>query len=105
MKTSFARVPDIKSVAVVTVEDLTPYLESNKVLQTLEQTKTDGMMHFARIPNYTLTEWLNEELNRGNHTIRLYSPEFNELVERKLKDPANAHLLVQGPRHRVGWSG
>ena len=103
MKIDFVKVPEIKSVAVVTVEDVEPYLENNKLLQTMEQTSTDGMMHYARIPNHTMVEWLNEEWNRGNF-IRYLSAEFYEMVDRKLADPANANLRVVGPRHRVGWN-
>ena len=102
MKIDFAPVPEIKSVAVITAEDLEPYIEHNKKLQAMEQTRTDGMMHYARIPNHTMVEWLNEEWNRGNF-IRYLSAEFYAMVDRKLADPANANLRVVGPRHRVGY--
>ncbi len=81
--------------------DVEPVLERNKLLRTMEQTNTDGMMHIATIPNAVSLQWYNEEQMKGND-IRYLSPEWHELVDKKLKDPDWAHLLVVGPRHRVG---
>ena len=85
------------------LEDVEPVLDRNKLLASMEQTKTDGMIHVATIPNAILLQWLNEEWMRGSD-MQYLSKEFNELVDRKLKDPDWAHLLVIGPRHKVGWN-
>ncbi len=82
--------------------DVEPVLDRNKVLQGMEQTNTDGLFHYATVPPEIMTLWLNEEDARGNH-IRWLSQEFYELLDKKLKDPDWAHLLVGGPRHRVGY--
>jgi hypothetical protein len=54
--------------------------------------KSDWGRHVASIPNVILTRWLNEEYERGNVTIRLFGPEMDALVDRKLKDPEWAFL-------------
>lgn len=87
-----------------TVQDVEPILEENKILRGLEQTNTDGMKHKARIPLNLINQWLNEEWARGNTTIRADGPEFEELISRKLTDPAWSALLVGGPSSRVGYS-
>src|SRR3954471_3015336 len=68
------------------VQDVEPILENNKRLQNLEQ-KSDWGRHVATIPNIFLEQWLNEEWGRGNSTLRMFTPEFDKMVERKLKDP------------------
>ncbi len=83
-------------------EDVESVLERNALLRTMEQTNTDGLTHVATIPNAIMLQWLNEEWMRGND-VKYLSKEFNEIVDRKLKDPDWAHLLVGGPRHRVGY--
>ena len=39
-----------------------------------------------------LVKWLNEEYVSGNVGLRMYTAEFNELVQRKLQDPDWAYL-------------
>ena len=102
MKISFARVPEIKSIAVVTVDDVDPYLDHNKMLRSMEQTRTDGMKHHASIPPLILVKWLNEQWAQGSD-IRYLSKEFDDIIDKKLKDPEWAYLLVDGPSHRVGY--
>jgi hypothetical protein len=34
-----------------------------------------------------LERWLNEEHGRGNTELRLFTPEFDALIKRKLRDP------------------
>ena len=41
-----------------------------------------------------LVRWLNEEYARGNTDLRMFTPAFNELVARKLRDPDWKHLRV-----------
>lgn len=103
MKTNLATIEG-NQVAVVTREDdLDPFLDRNKMLQTMEQDRKSDLRHHASIPNIILTRWLNEEWNKGNHGLRFLSEEFNQLIDRKLQDPEWAYLRVDGPSHRVGY--
>lgn len=102
MQTEIVKLTENRSIAVVSRDDVQAVLDRNKELQTVEQTNTDGFYHRATVPNIFMVKWLNEEWDRGNF-IRYLSPEFNDLVRRKLNDPEYAHLNVGGPRHRVGY--
>jgi hypothetical protein len=79
------------NLAVKTVQDVEPILESNKELRSQTQ-RSDWGRHIAEIPNVIMTRWLHEEWARGNVSIRLFGPEMDALVERKLKDPDWAYL-------------
>lgn len=68
------------------VQDVEPIIENNKRLQSAPQ-KSDWGRHVASIPCVILEKWLNEELDRGNTTIKIFGPEMDALVDRKLKDP------------------
>lgn len=85
--------PNGKDFAVESIQDVEPILERNKHLRG-ERQKSDWGRHIASIPNIIMTKWLNDEWNRGNTTIRLFGPEMDALVERKLKDPEWAYLRV-----------
>lgn len=85
-----------------TFQDVEPVLESNKELRATEQTGKE-LRHKARIPLNVLHMWLQEEWNKGNTGIMWGSEEFDRLINRKLADPDWAHLLVDGPRHRLGF--
>jgi hypothetical protein len=54
-----------------------------------------------------LTRWLNEEWQRGNTTIKLFGPEMDALVERKLADPDWAYLRTDSKHTQayLGWNG
>ena len=67
-------------------QDVEDIIENNKALQNTPQ-KSDWGRHVASIPNVILERWLNEELDRGNVGLRLFSKEFDEIIARKLKDP------------------
>ncbi len=90
-------------VIAYTEQDVEDIIEANKRLQSTPQ-KCDWGRHVATIPNVFLTRWLNEELARGNTTLRMYSKEFDALVERKLKDPDWKFLRTDGPQSQKGWS-
>ncbi len=85
----------------VRVQDIEPYLEHNKQLRTMEQ--KGEWRHTSSIPNIILMKWLNEEIDRGNKGLRLYTKEFDEIIRRKLQDPDYAYLRTDGVRHRVGY--
>jgi hypothetical protein len=78
-------------LAVKHVQDVEPILERNKELRSQAQ-RSDWGRHIAEIPNVIMTRWLNEEWARGNVSIRLFGPEMDALVDRKLKDPEWAYL-------------
>lgn len=75
------------------VQDVEPYLEWNKVLRDQPQ-KSDWGRHIASVPNVIIERWLNEEWQRGNTGLVLDSPEFKQLVWKKLQDPDYAYLRV-----------
>ena len=68
------------------IQDVEDIIENNKRLQG-EKQKCEWGRWIAEIPVIFLEQWLNEEWQRGNTTIRLFGPEMDKLVERKLKDP------------------
>jgi hypothetical protein len=80
-----------KLIVAHTMQDVEPILERNKQLRSMPQ-KSDWGRHIASIPNVILVKWLNEEYVRGNTHLRMYTKEFDELVEKKLKDPDWAYL-------------
>ena len=83
---------DGQDVHVENIQDVEGILERNKLLREQRQTKTDGLKHVASIPNVVSIQWLNEEYMRGNVNLRMFSPEWDELVTRKLNDPAWKYL-------------
>lgn len=93
-----------KQIVAETVQDVEPILDRNRELRSVQQ-KSDWGRHIASIPNVILTKWLNEEYARGNVSIRLFSPDFDKLVERKLKDPEWAYLRTDAPSSQVQIGG
>ena len=75
------------------VQDVEPILEANKAMRG-QKKDMDWGRHVATIPNVFQTLWLNEEYERGNVSIKLFGPEMDALVDRKLKDPEWAFLRV-----------
>ncbi len=86
---------------VVQEDDVADVLDHNQKLRALPQ-ESDWGRHVASIPPIVIVKWLNDERARGND-IKLFSEEFNRLVERKLKDPDWAYLRTDGPSHQVGY--
>lgn len=82
---------DGRTIARERVQDVEPILEHNKRLRSIEQ-HSDWGRHIASIPNVILERWFNEEYERGNVSLRLYSKEMDAIVARKLKDPEWAFL-------------
>lgn len=87
----------------VTIQDVEDIVEENKLLQSMEQTNTDGMKHIAQIPLNVLNQWMNEEWAKGNTTMRFGDDEFEMMVAAKLADPDNSVWRTDGVKHRVGW--
>lgn len=90
MQTQLVNLGD-RHIAVVSKDDVESILEHNKLLRSLPQ-KSDWGRHVASIPNVISVKWLNEEWQRGNTTLRFLSPEWDELVAKKLQDPDWAFL-------------
>lgn len=82
-----------KLIVAESMQDVEPIIENNKKLKG-EAQKSDWGRHIASIPNIFLNRWLNEEHARGNKSIRLFSEEFNKLVQRKLNDSEWQFLRV-----------
>ena len=93
-----------QDLAIEHVQDIEDIMENNKVLRSMEQ-KSDWGRHIATIPNVIYLQWLNEEHDKGNTSLRMYSKEFDEIVHRKLKDPAWAYLRTDKPALITGWMG
>ena len=82
-----------KVIIALTSQDVEPILERNEALRG-EAQRSDWGRHVATIPNVILVGWLNEQYAAGNTRLRLYTPEFNELIARKLQDPDWKYLRV-----------
>ena len=82
-----------KTITAVTTKGTGPILDRNAALRAQPQ-RSDFGRHIASIPNVILVRWLNEEYARGNTDLRMFTPDFNELVARKLADPDWKHLRV-----------
>lgn len=92
-----------QDLAIEHIQDVEPILERNKQLRTMEQ-KSDWGREIAEIPNVILIRWLDEEHARGNTDLRLFSPEFHQLVKKKLNDPDWIYLRTDKPALQAGWS-
>ena len=74
-----------KVARLVAWQDCEPIVEENKRLQNAPKQRGE-FRKVATIPNVIAFRWLTEEWARGN-PVRYLSPEFDELVKRKLADP------------------
>jgi hypothetical protein len=102
METRFNLDRGEKLIVVENVQDVEPILERNKLLRSMEQ-RSDWGRHIGTIPNVILTRWLNEEYARGNAKLQMFTKEFDEIVERKLKDPEWAYLRTDMKTSMVGY--
>ena len=93
-----------QDLAVEHVQDVEDILEWNKEARGIEQ-RSDWGRHKARIPNVIYVKWLNEEHDKGNTNLRLFSKEFDQIVNKKLEDPDWYHLRVDRPALITGWMG
>lgn len=93
-----------RDLAIEHIQDVEPVLRWNCEARCEEQS-CDWGRHVARIPNVIYVRWLNEEHARGNGALRMFSPEFDLIVQRKLADPEWAYLRTDRPKLQAGWSG
>jgi hypothetical protein len=91
-----------RDMAIEHTQDVEPILEWNKAARREEQ-RSDWGRHVARIPNVVLVKWLDEEYAKGRTAVRMFSSEFDEIVQRKLQDPEWAYLRTDRPALQVGW--
>ena len=91
-----------EDLAIEHVQDVEPILDWNKRARTEDQ-PSDWGRHVARIPNVIYVKWLDEEHAKGNTSLRLFSPEFDAIVEKKLLDPEWMYLRVDKPALQKGW--
>ncbi|MDI1262505.1 MAG: hypothetical protein PS018_04520 [bacterium] len=92
-----------KDLAIEHVQDVEPILQWNQRARESEQRGEWGR-HIARIPNVVYVKWLDEEYARGNRTLRMFTAEFDLIVQGKLQDPEWAHLRTDRPKLQAGWS-
>ncbi len=94
---------DADKYHVVNTQDVEPILELNKAQRGLDQ-KADWGRHIATVPNVILLQWFYEEQNKGNRDLQMYTPEFDQIIARKLQDPDWAYLRTDKPKLQAGWS-
>lgn len=92
-----------KDLAIEQVQDVEPILAWNKEARRDPQ-HSDWGRHVARIPNVIYVRWLNEEHARGNIHLRMFTPEFDLIVQKKLEDPEWVYLRTDRPKLQAGWS-
>jgi hypothetical protein len=92
-----------RDLTIEQVQDVEPVLRWNRESRREEQ-HGDWGRHVARIPNVIYVRWLNEEHAKGNVSLRMFSPEFDLIVQRKIADPEWAYLRTDRPRLQTGWS-
>ena len=82
---------DGRLLTVEQIQDVEPILDVNSELRKQKQ-KSDWGRHIASIPNVIYVKWLNEEHAKGNTHLRPFTAEFDEIVQRKLRDPEWKYL-------------
>jgi hypothetical protein len=95
--------PNGRDLTVGQIQDVEPILDWNRQARA-EQQRSDWGRHVARIPNVVLVKWFDAEIARGRRGLRMFSPEFDELVRAKLQDPEWAYLRTDRPALQAGWS-
>ncbi|CCE00924.1 hypothetical protein [Bradyrhizobium sp. STM 3809] len=95
---------DGRRLVIEQVQDVAPILDWNSEARREEQ-HSDWGRHVARIPNVIYVKWLNEEYARGNTRLRPFTPEFDEIVQKKLGDPDWAYLRTDRAAPQTGWRG
>lgn len=90
-------------LAIEHIQDVEPILHWNRESRRDEQ-RSEWGRHVARIPNVVYVKWLNEEHARGNTSLRMFTAEFDLVVQRKLGDPEWAYLRTDRPKLQAGWS-
>lgn len=92
-----------RKTTFLSVQDVEPVLDQNARLRNTPQ-KSEWSRHIASVPNIVCHRWMVEEHARGN-LVRYLSPEWDQVVARKLNDPEWAYLRVDNSSNpfRIGW--
>src|ERR1700721_913686 len=77
-------------ITIEHAQDVEDIVARNQALRSRPQ-RSDWGRHVATIPNVILVRWMDEERARG-HDVRPFTPAFNEVIARKLRDPEWAYL-------------
>lgn len=91
-----------QDLAIEHVQDVEPLLDWNKEARRDTQSGDWGR-HIARIPNVIYVKWLDEAHAKGNTSLKMFSPEFDAIVQKKLYDPEYAYLRCDRPSLVSGW--
>jgi hypothetical protein len=91
-----------RDLAIEHAQDVEPILDWNREARRDEQ-RSDWGRHVARIPNVIYVKWLDEEHARGNTALKLFTPEFDQIVQKKLGDPEWAYLRTDRSKLQSGW--
>ncbi|NEU94811.1 hypothetical protein [Bradyrhizobium uaiense] len=102
LRTRFHLDSNGQDLAIESIQDVEPILQWNQEARRDEQ-RSDWGRHVARIPNVIYVKWLNEEHARGNINLRLFTEEFDQIVQKKLQDPEWIYLRTDRPALQVGW--
>ena len=94
--------PDGRHLAIEHVQDVSQILDWNHEARRGEQ-HSDWGRHVARIPNVIYVKWFDEEHARGNTHLRMFTEEFDRIVQKKLQDPEWMYLRVDRPALQTGW--
>jgi len=93
---------DGSGLTIEHIQDVVPILDWNSEARRDEQ-RSDWGRHVARIPNVIYVKWLNDEYAKGNTRLRPFTPEFDDIVQKKLNDPDWAYLRTDKPALQSGW--
>jgi len=93
-----------KLLHFVNVQDVEPILDTNK--DERSESQNGDFRKIARIPNTVLLGWYYDEVKKGNTELRMYSPEFDQIIASKLRDPDYAYLRTdKKPSIITGFMG
>lgn len=92
-----------RDLAIEHIQDVEPILRWNETARQDEQ-RSEWGRHVARIPNVVYVKWLNEQHAKGNTSLRMFTAEFDLIVQRKLDDPEWAYLRTDRPALQAGWT-
>lgn len=85
--------PHSEEIIAVSIQDCDDILAYNHLIRGENRAGDGGKLKYS-IPLNVLNMWLYEEWTKGNHSLRLYSAEFDELVKRKMQDSDWKNLKV-----------
>ena len=76
-------------------QDVEPYLDFNKELQSESEKFAPTFRQIASIPNVIIEKWINDE---GAPVLAMGKDEFSQFIRRKLEDPDWKYLKTTNGR-------